>query len=146
MIVSWIYKKIYRVCLHGCSLTIISANKNTLYIVRSALTWNSSPMWTQNGPEKDFIIALFLIAILRFLLYKPEPELTNFTGKITKGSTFENDWTYEKVQYFSLPYPLWKNRWDKFLDKCPHSMRRGKIPDSLIAPFYTISHFWRHFL
>ena len=48
----------------------------------------------------------FLIAILKFLPYKPEPELTNLRGKITKGSTFESDWMCKKIQCFSFPYPL----------------------------------------
>ena len=35
--------------------------------------------------------AFFLIAILRFLPYKPEPELRDLRGKITKGSAFKSD-------------------------------------------------------
>ena len=36
-------------------------------------------------------MALRVIGILRFLLNKVEPELTELRGKITKGSTFESD-------------------------------------------------------
>ena len=35
--------------------------------------------------------AFFLIATLRFLPYKPEPELRNLRGKITKGSAVKSD-------------------------------------------------------
>ena len=35
--------------------------------------------------------AFFSIATLRFLPYKPEPELTNLRGKITKRSAFKSD-------------------------------------------------------
>ena len=34
-------------------------------------------------------MALWVIAILRFLLNKVEPELTDLRGKITKGNIFE---------------------------------------------------------
>ena len=39
---------------------------------------------------------IFLIAILRFLLNKPEPELTNLRVKITKESTFVSHYLYER--------------------------------------------------
>ena len=50
--------------------------------------------------KRFFIIALFLIAILRFLPYKPEPELKNLRGKITKGSAFEK-LVYNKIFLFT---------------------------------------------
>ena len=41
--------------------------------------------------KRFFYHHAFFIAILRFLPYKPEPELTNLRGKITKGSSFKSD-------------------------------------------------------
>ena len=59
--------------------------------VWSTLFWNTTPIWTQNGPwKRNLSMAFWKIAILRFLFNETRPKLTNFRDEITKGSTFES--------------------------------------------------------
>ena len=68
-------------------LTLANCNK-----VGSAFFWNTTPIWTQNGPwKKNPSMAFWKIAILRFLLNEMRHKLTNFRGEFTEGSTFETD-------------------------------------------------------
>ena len=74
--------------LSTCDWWVILTLANC-YKVGSAFFWNTSPIWTQNGPWKENpSMAFCVIAILRFLFNEMRPKLTNFRDEITKGSTF----------------------------------------------------------
>ena len=73
-------------------LTLTKLNK-----VGSAFFWNTTPLWTQNGPwQKNPSMVFWEIAILRSLFNDTRSKLTDFGGEITKRNTFESDLMQEK--------------------------------------------------
>ena len=72
-------------------------------------------------------MALWVIAVLRFLLNKVEPELTDLRCKITKGSTFASEWMLKSFYYVFFSMSTLRKKMWLVLKQSPHTTRRGKI-------------------
>ena len=99
---NWLKLKMNYICDRGATVTFAKCK-----IYRNNIL-KHYPNINKKRALNSFFLSLhfFLIAILRFLPYKPEPELRDLRGKITKESAFKSDWMCKKVQCLSSPYPL----------------------------------------